>query len=315
MNAVRRAGFSVEFSPEVEAQVREIAHGAGAMPPGADDLRALPWSSIDNDSSRDLDQVECAAEAGGGVRVRIGIADVSQAVAKGTPIDEHAAQQTATIYTTARIFPMLPVALSTNLTSLAEGETRAAVVVEFTVAPDGGVNDACVHEAVLVNRAQLAYGRAGTWLATGDANADAKIASMPEMQTQLRLQDRTAQWLKANRLSRGALEFERPDADPVLVDGTVELVRAAAANRATDLIEELMIAANEVVARALRDGGRSSLRRVVRSPERWARIVELAKAHGAALPTEPSSAALSKFLLAQRAADPVHYPDLSSTLR
>ena len=311
--ATVQAGFSTDFSPDVADQVAAIRAAAGKGTSGAQDMRPLLWSSIDNDTSRDLDQAEEADETAGGTLVRVAIANVAGSVARGSPIDQHAAAQTVTIYTPARIFPMLPVELSTDLTSLSENTPRAALVVEFTVADDGDVGSGRVCEALIENRAQLVYSRVGPWLEGGaaGAQADAKIAASVELQQQLRLQDRAAQALRAGRLRRGALEFERPEAELAPAGGTTGAMRSVRPNRANDLIEELMIAANETMARTLRDSGRSSLRRVVRSPERWGRIVQLAAETGNALPAEADSAALSAFLQARRTADPVHYPDLS----
>jgi exoribonuclease-2 len=304
-------GFRPDFPEGSAEQIAEI-RAAQWVVAGGDvrDLRGLWWSSIDNDTSRDLDQVEVAERVDGGILVRVGIADVSASVGKDTPLDRHAADQAQTVYTAVRNFSMLPVELSTDLTSLNEEEDRAAVVIEFLVDADGTVKDTCIYKALVRNRAQLAYSRVGPWL-EGALEPDARVAASVELQEQLRLQDEAAVALHGQRVRMGALEFNRTEADPVVVDGKVREIRAVLRNRATDLIEELMIAANETMARTLRAERRSSIRRVVRSPERWARIVELVGRHGTVLPPEPDSGALNAFLQAQRAADAVHYPDLS----
>jgi len=306
-----REGFPVGFPDGSDAQVAAI-RAAGAAKADADvrDLRGLLWSSIDNDTSRDLDQIEVAERVEGGVRVRVGIADVSASVLKDTPLDLHAAEQTQTVYTAVRNFSMLPTELSTDMTSLNEDEDRMAVVIEFLVDGDGKVQDTAIYRAQVRNRAQLAYSHVGPWL-EGKAGPDAKVAASVDLQGQLRLQDEAAVALRAQRVKMGALEFNRVEADPVVVDGKVESIGTAFHNRASDLIEELMIASNETMARMLREAKRSSIRRVVRSPERWARIVELVGRHGTVLPAQPDSGALNAFLQAQRAADAVHYPDLS----
>jgi VacB/RNase II family 3'-5' exoribonuclease len=310
-----REGFHPDFPAGCDAQVAQIRASVGAGPgavPGKDvrDMRALLWSSIDNDTSRDLDQIEVAERVDGGIRVSVGIADVSAAVLKGTPIDQHAADQTQTVYTAVRNFSMLPVELSTDMTSLNENEDRAAHVIEFLVDAQGVVGQTSIYRALVRNKAQLAYSRVGPWL-EGTGVADAKVAASEGLQGQLRLQDEAAVALKAQRVRQGALEFSRAEADPVVVDGKVQSFGTVFHNRASDLIEELMIAANETMARTLRAAKRSCIRRVVRSPERWGRIVELVGRYGTVLPAAPDSGALNTFLQKQRVADQVHYPDLS----
>jgi VacB/RNase II family 3'-5' exoribonuclease len=309
-----REGFHPEFPDGSDAQVADIRAALEVSTNvSGRDLRALLWSSIDNDTSRDLDQIEVAERTDGGIRVMVGIADVSAAVLKDTPVDRYAAEQTQTVYTAVRNFSMLPTELSTDLTSLNEDEDRAAVVVEFIVTPEGHVQAASIHTALVRNRAQLAYNHVGPWL-EGKTGPDAKVAASTELQAQLRLQDEAAVALHAQRVRMGALEFSRAEADPVVVDGKVQSIRTAFHNRATDLIEELMIATNETMARTLRAAKRSCIRRVVRSPERWARIVELVARHGTTLPAQPDSGALNAFLQARRVADAVHYPDLSLSI-
>jgi exoribonuclease II len=307
-----REGFQEGFPTGTEQQVEEIRANAHARWPKADvrDLHSLLWSSIDNDTSRDLDQVEFAESVDGGIRVRIGIADVSASVLRDTPIDEHAANQAQTVYTAVRNFPMLPNELSTNLTSLNEHEDRAAMVIEFVVDAQGIVGETSIYPAVVQNKAQLAYSKVGPWLA-GTAIPDAKIAASPDLQEQVKLQDKAALALREERVRQGALEFNRVEADPVVVDGHVHEIRTAEHNRATDLIEEFMIAANGTMARTLREAHRSCIRRVVRTPKRWDRIVELVGQNGTTLPPQPDSGALNAFLRTKRVSDPVHYPDLA----
>jgi VacB/RNase II family 3'-5' exoribonuclease len=304
-----REGFHPDYPDGSEAQVAAIRSAEG-VDAAALDLLELLWSSIDNDTSRDLDQIEVAERVQGGIRVRVGVADVSASVLKDTPLDRHAAEQTQTVYTAVRNFSMLPTELSTDLTSLNENEDRAAVVVEFVVDAGGKVQDSSIYLARVRNKAQLAYSRVGPWL-EGKSGPDAKVAASAELQEQLHMQDEAAVALRAQRVRMGALDFNRVEADPVVVDGKVQSIGSAFHNRASDLIEELMIASNETMARTLRAAKRSSIRRVVRSPERWSRIVELVGRHGTVLPAQPDSGALNTFLQAQRAADAVHYPDLS----
>jgi VacB/RNase II family 3'-5' exoribonuclease len=310
-----RQGFHPDFPTGTEEQVAQIIELAPLVP-SADvrDLRGLLWSSIDNDTSRDLDQLEYAERVDGGIRVLIAVADVSGSVEKGSPIDRHAADQTKTVYTGVRNFPMLPNELSTDLTSLNQDEDRAAMVAEYVVDAQGVIGQQSIYRALVHNNAQLAYSRVGPWLEGKDAPSgelDLKIRGSVALQEQLRLQDEAAQRLRAHRVSEGALEFHRIEADPLVVDGEIKAIHEAPHNRATELIEDFMVAANETMAELLQRAGRSCIRRVVRSPERWSRIVELAGRYGVELPNEPSSIALNGFLAKERAADPVHYPDIS----
>lgn len=306
-----RQGFHPDFPPGTEDQVARIRSAPPPAPTdNVRDLRSLPWSSIDNDTSRDLDQIEFADRVPAGIRVRIGVADVSSSVAKNSPIDQHAAAQTKTVYTATRNFPMLPNELSTDLTSLNENQDRAAMVTEFVVDAEGNLQQQSIYRALVHNRAQLAYSKVGPWL-EGDAAPDPKVAASPELQAQLRLQDEAARAIRAGRIKEGALEFNRIEADPVVIDGQVHEIKAAQHNRATDLIEDFMVAANETMAELLRAAGRSCIRRVVRSPERWSRIVELASRYGTTLPAEADSAALNEFLRKEREADAIHYPDIA----
>ena len=304
-------GFQPDFAPGTEEQLAALRNRP-APGPGGDlrDLRELLWSSIDNDTSRDLDQIEYAERTAGGIRVLVGIADVDSDVARQTPIDQHAADQTTTVYAEVRTFPMLPEELSTDLTSLNENADRLAVVVEFTVAKDGSITAPAIYRAVVCNKAQLTYDAVGTWLESGAA-APPKVAASPDLQSQLRLQDEAAQALREKRHELGALDFDRNEAQAVIHNGAVTDIRAHARNRATQLIEDFMVAANEAMAKTLGGAGATAIRRVVKSPERWPRIVELAAQHGTKLPAEADSGALAAFLAKQRQSDPLHYPDLS----
>src|SRR5215469_851011 len=305
-----RQGFKPDFPDGTEAQVEQIRSSLSGSNSNLRDLRDSLWSSIDNDTSRDLDQIEVAARVDGGIRVRVGVADVSASVAKNTPIDQHAAFQTKTVYTGVRNFPMLPNELSTDMTSLNENVDRAAMVVEFVVDPQGQRSQPSIFEAMVRNKAQLAYSRVGPWL-EGQSDPDMKIAGSLDLQAQLKLQDEAAQALREHRVAEGALEFHRIEADPIVVDGEVRSISVAPKNHATELIEDFMIAANETMAETLQAAGRSCIRRIVRTPERWDRIVELVGHYGTQLPAEPDSGALNTFLRKQRQLDPVHYPDLS----
>jgi len=245
--------------------------------------------------------------------VLVGVADVDSAVAKGTPIDGHAAREATTVYAEVRTFPMLPERLSTDLTSLNEGQDRAAVVMEFVVSADGSVGPHSVYRAMVRNRAQLTYNAVGAWL-EGTAAPPPKVAASPELQAQIKLQDEAAAALREARHRLGALTFDRIEAVPVIRDGNVTEITTRKSNRAAHLIEDFMIAANEVMAQTLRAAGVSSIRRIVKEPERWPRMVELARQLGESLPPQPDSGALNAFLMRRKQADPVHYPDLSLSI-
>jgi exoribonuclease-2 len=300
-------GFEPDFPADAEKQLAAIQT---APDRSLRDLTALLWSSIDNDESRDLDQIEWAERAPGGIRVIVGVADVDSAVAKATPIDVHAAREATTVYAGIATFPMLPLRLSTDLTSLNEGQDRNAVAIEMVVAADGSIASSAIYRAVVRNRAQLTYNSIGPWL-EGKGAAPAKVAASADLAAQLKLQDEAAQALRECRHRLGALTFDRLEAQPVISGGEVRDITARGANRATQLIEDFMIAANEAMARTLRDGGVSSIRRVVKSPERWPRIMELAERCGDKLPPAPDSGALNAFLMRRKQADAAHYEDLS----
>jgi VacB/RNase II family 3'-5' exoribonuclease len=277
----------------------------------ARDLRDLPWSSIDNDDSRDLDQIEVAEKLPDGtVRVLIGIADVDALVAKGSPIDRFAYAQTCSLYTGVHTFAMLPPELSYDRTSLlADGRERLAVITEIVVRPDGTLDDSktAIYIARVTNKAKLAYNAIGAWL-EGSGPPPQTSATVLE---QLHLQDQVATCLRAVRHQHGALELETIEANPVTRDGQVIDLAVVYKSRASNLIEDLMIAANGATARYFDAHGMSSIRRIVRTPKRWERIVELAQGFGTTLPAQPSSKALDQFLMARRAADPLRFPDLS----
>lgn len=304
-------GFDPDFPPGTQEQIAALRRRTAPPPDdGIQDLRNLLWSSIDNDSSRDLDQIEVAERVQDGIRVRIGIADVDNSVPASSPIDRHAASQTTTVYTGVKTFPMLPEELSTDLTSLNEDGDRPAFVVEFVVAADGSIAHPAVYRALVRNQARLTYNGVGPWL-EGRAQAPAAVAASNDLAAQLHLQDEAASALRTLRHQRGALDFDRLEAEPVVEDGHVRGIAAREPNRASRLIEDFMIAANEVMAQALMDAGVSSIRRVVKDPERWPRIVELAARYGEKLPDRPDAEALNQFLQKQRALDEVHYADLS----
>ena len=240
----------------------------------------------------------------------VAVADVDALVTPGSAIDDHARSNTTSVYTAARIFPMLPEKLSTDLTSLREGQERFAVVIEMTVDAKGQISASDVYRALVLNRAKLAYDSVAAWL-DGNGPPPSPLSAVAGLDQQLRVQDQTAQALRRVRYERGALNFETVQARPVFNDGVLTDLRADERNRAKELIEDFMIASNGVVARYLQGKGRSLLRRVLRSPERWPRIVALAADSGGHLPSQPDALALNAFLASRRSADPATFPELS----
>ena len=304
-------GLLPDFSPGVVAETDRLVGLAATSPDAVRDLRTLVWVSIDNDDSRDLDQLSVAEPlAEGAARVLVAIADVDTLVRRGSVIDDHAWHNTTSVYTPAEVFPMLPLRLSTDLTSLVEDQERLAIVIEMVVREDGSLADTDLYRARVRNHAKLAYHSVAAWL-EGHGPAPGRVATGPGLDAQLRLQDRVAQTLRAVRHRHGALSLETIESRAVFEGDVLADLQVEEKNRAKELIEDLMIAANGVTARYLEAHGVPSLRRVLRSPERWARIVELAARLNERLPTAPDAAALDAFLRKRRQADPARFPDLS----
>ena len=309
--SMRDNGFVPEFPEAVTAHVGEIGAGTPTAGGPIRDMRSLPWSSIDNRESRDLDQIEVAERLpGGDVKVLVGIADVDALVPKGSAADVHAARNTCSVYTGVAVFPMLPERLSTDLTSLNEAEDRLAIVIEMVVGPDGVVKQGDVHRALVRNHAKLAYDDIGAWL-TGTAPLPHAAARVVGLEDQLRLQADVALRLRAVRHARGALDLETIEARPITKNGKIIDLQVVEKSPSRELIEDFMIAANGEMARFLERHASSTIRRVVRSPERWQRIVDLAKTLGEDLPAEPSALALSAFLTARKQKDRASFADLS----
>ena len=309
-------GFEPNFPPDAIDELKKIESTDTRIEsiPNVTDLRDLLWSSIDNESSRDLDQIEYAEQLDNGdIRILIGIADVDHLVIKDSAIDRHAAQNTVTIYTETEIFPMLPTELSTGLTSLNEDENRKAIVIELVIKANGDVPGNTVYRALVRNRAKLDYESIGDWLDEAGAIPE-KIDSTPGLREQILLQQTAAQRLHKFRLEKGALEFESIESSAVIENGEVRDLKAVRSNSARKLIENFMIAANVEMAEFLDAHGFASIRRVVKTPEHWQGIREIAEKLGTRLPEEPDGRALGEFLVSQRQADPLHFPDLSLSI-
>ena len=310
-HAMVERGLEPEFSPAVMQQVDKINAPGEDLDPNIFDLTELLWCSLDNDDSKDLDQLTVAEELKNGlIKIFVAIADVDAVVKKDTPIDQHAKMNAASIYTSARIFPMLPEKLSTNLTSLNPDEDRLTIVVEMVIDKEGFVTSPHVYRAKVRNKAQLAYDAISDWI-DGKIPPPEALAKVKGMAEQLQIQDKTAQIIRKRRRAQGSLELEIFEPKAIFEGEKVVGIVQQVQNRGRQLIEEFMIATNECTAKFLAAQGHSSLRRVVRSPEKWLRIVELAKRYGESLPSQPNSKALSIFLARQHQSDPIRFPDLS----
>ena len=307
-------GLEPDFPPDAVQQLKAVPGPAHETNHAVRDLRSLLWCSIDNDSSMDLDQLTVAEKlAGDAVKVFVAIADVDAIVKPASPIDNHAKINTTSVYTAAKIFPMLPERLSTDLTSLGEGQDRLALVIEMTAGPDGSVTESNVYRAVVNNHAKLAYRGVAAWL-DGKAKPPDKVSRTTGLDQQLRMQDNIAQRMRAVRYLHGALDLETIQPEAVLKDGKVVDLRVDSKNRAKQLIEDFMIAANGVSAQFLEKRGWPVLQRIVRTPKNWDRIREVAKSFGDALPAAPDSKALAEFMTRRHQADPLRFPDLSLTI-
>jgi len=309
--AMLERGLLPSFSAEELAELDKIQSPAKVNGLAVRDLRDLLWGSIDNDDSLDLDQLSVAEGLPGDkVKILVAVADVDALVINGSAIDEHARHNTTSVYTAAEIFPMLPEKLSTNLTSLNFNEDRLSIVVEMIMCSDGSLQDSDVYPALVRNHAKLAYNSVAAWL-DGSGSIPEAAAAVNGLAENLRLQDKAAQSMKNYRHINGALSLETIQAKPVFDGDQIRTLEIEEKNRAKELIEDFMIAANGVTARFLSAKKSASIRRVVRTPKRWERIVEIAANNKFTLPELPNSKALEEFLVQQKAADPLRFPDLS----
>jgi exoribonuclease-2 len=307
-------GLRPDFSAEALGELDRIQAPATMGADWARDLGELLWASIDNDDSRDLDQLTVAeAMPGGKVTIRVAVADVDALVENGSAIDECARHNTTSVYTAAEVFPMLPEKLSTDLSSLNPDEERLAIVIEMGIGADGSLEGSDVYRARVRNHAKLTYNSVAAWL-EGSADIPEAIAGATGLDENLRMQDQVAQSMKELRHAHGALSLETIEAKPVFDGDAILALEVEERNRAKSIIEDFMVAANGVVARYLSARGLPSIRRVVRTPRRWERIVEVAGAQGYRLPREPDSKALEAFLVEARVSDPLRFPDLSLSI-
>ncbi len=315
--AMLERGLLPDFSAQALAELDRLQVSAtkDSEPNGnaveVRDLRDLLWASIDNDDSLDLDQLTVAeAMPGNNVKILVAVADVDALVKNGSAIDDHARQNTTSVYTAAKIFPMLPEKLSTDLTSLNFNEDRLTIAIEMVIAADGSLQDSTIYRARVRNHAKLAYNSVAAWLEENGSMPEA-IAAVKGLAENLRTQDEIAQKMSKFRHDHGALSLETTEARPIFDGDQIRDLEVEKKNRAKNIIEDFMIAANGVTARYLSSRQLPSIRRVVRTPKRWERIVELAEQHGSKLPQDPDSKALDAFLVKEKAADPLRFPDLS----
>jgi exoribonuclease-2 len=307
-------GLLPEFSGDALSELDKILTPATIDDEQVRDLRNILWASIDNDDSRDLDQLTVAETMHGDeVKVLVAVADVDSIVKSRSAIDDHAQHNTTSVYTAAEIFPMLPEKLSTNLTSLNFNEDRLAIVIEMVIGLDGSLKASDIYRAHVRNHAKLAYNSAAAWLEGKEIVPEA-ISAVNGLAENLRMQDRIAQSMKSLRHTHGALSLETIETRPIFEGDEIRDLEVEKKNRAKDIIEDFMIGANGVTARYLSSKKFPSIRRVVRTPKRWERIVELADEHGSKLPNTPDSRALEEFLTKEKAADPVRFPDLSLSI-
>ena len=304
-------GLVPDFSKQALAELDRVHGAATQQEPATRDQRNLLWCSIDNDDSRDLDQLTVAeALPEGAVKILVAIADVDAIVKKQSALDVQAQQNTTSVYTVAQIFSMLPEKLSTDLTSLNLDADRLAIVVELVLTAEGTLRQSDVYSANVRNRAKLAYNSVASWL-DGQGPMPAGIGTVQGLEANIRLQDSIAQKLKAVRHEKGALDLETIETRPVFAGEIIQDLKTEQPNRAKDLIANFMIAANGVVAGFLESHHCPAIRRIVRKPKRWDRIVEIAAEQGTKLPPDPNAKALEDFLTAARVKDPLRFPDLS----
>ncbi|MCL4416836.1 MAG: RNB domain-containing ribonuclease [Actinobacteria bacterium] len=307
-------GLIPDFSVKVLTELNGIQEPAMRTEESVHDLRDFLWCSIDNDDSLDLDQLTVAkANPDGSANIWIAIADVDEVVRKRSAIDDHARQNTTSVYTVAETFPMLPEKLSTNLTSLNYKSDRLAIVVEMVLSADGSLQSSDIYRAMVRNQAKLAYNSLADWL-EGNAPMPQAIGTVSGLDENLRLQDHMAQKLKALRHLYGALDLETIEVRPVFSGDELKDLKADERNRAKEIIENFMIAANGVTVKYLVSKKFPSFRRVVRTPKNWERIIELAAEWGSTLPRVPDAKALEQFLVSAKAADPIRFPDLSLSI-
>lgn len=307
-------GFQTNFPSRVLEELESLKDKTITLDESIRDLRGLLWSSIDNDSSKDLDQIEFAKQLpNGNIRLLIGIADVDTYVKKDSAIDEFAKNQTVSVYTETMILPMLPPQISEDLTSLLPDVDRLAIVIEMVITKSGEVPEHSIYRAFTRNYAKLTYEEVGNWL-DNDGDEPSEFLRIEGLREQILLQQKAAKHLLEFRRKRGSLEFESVESVPVFVGEKAKDLQITKTNSARKIIENFMVAANVEMAEFLDEHNLTSIRRVVKTPARWERIREVAAKYGKSLPVEPDSTSLSEFLAERKAANPEQFPDLSLSI-
>lgn len=296
--AMLEKGFLPYPTEAAEQEAAALTGPAVPLDENYRDMREIPWISIDNDDSKDLDQITYAE----GNRIFIAIADVDALVKKGSAIDLYAQNNTTSVYTPKINFPMLPSQLSFDYTSLNEHSERCATVTEIELDHEGKFIKWDVYYAWVKNHTKLAY------------NATAKELEEGTASEQLLLQDKLAQRIKDYRFKQGSLDFETIKLKPKIEGEEVADLQREKGNRATELIENFMIASNVTMTRFLKAHNLPSIRRVVRTPKRWEKIRDVAFELGFELPLEPDVKALQNFLTEQKEKNPLNFNNLSLSL-
>lgn len=311
---LRESSFQIEFPPEVLREIEHVQPADMNSAPNIRDVRNMLWCSIDNDDSEDLDQLSVGEDLGNGsAKIFVAIADVDAVVPKDSAVDHHAQYNTTSLYTPAQIFPMLPEKLSTDITSLDPGVDRLAMIIEMTISAEGLVIASDIYRGMVHNYAKLAYNSVAAWL-EGTGEIPTPITEVPGLEENILLQDKVAQELRKQRALRGSLDFETIQSKAVFTGETLTALEVEKRNSSKSIIEEFMVASNGVTARYLADKKFPSIRRVVKVPKKWDEIVRLAANYKFRLPATPDSKALDKFLVKQKDADPITFPDLSLSI-
>ena len=313
--AMEKYGFNPSFPKKVLREVRDLLEWSpNGEKTDVVDLRNILWVSIDNHDTMDIDQIQfCKEEADNEIHVKVAIADVDLLVKKGSPIDRHAVKHGTSIYTGVVTYPMLPVRLSEDITSLHPNHVRMAVVIEYTVLQDGSTRPGNIYPAIVQNQAKLVYEVVGEWLEERNAFPYDSL-KIPELADQLLLQHEAAERMKEQRAKQGFLDLLTIEASPVMDGGNVTGLVVQKESPAHSLIEEFMIAANRTLVNHLKDASYPMVQRIVRTPRNWDGIIEEAASRHMKLPKDPDAQALAGFLLSQKKADPESFPDLSLTI-
>lgn len=340
--ALQSNDLATSYPNDVQEQVEQIMskvrpepgvynHPDRAKQPWVRDLTEVPFMSIDNGtlwtqmdperlkadpeanvSSRDIDQLQYVKQLDNGdIRVMVAVSDVTAFVEKDSPLDRFMEVNTASVYTPDKVFNLIPPELAEDIVSLNPREERFATVVEYTVAPDGQVKDEEVSQAIVKSRTKLDYSSVGGWLQGEVGPSPAMEAQGQELMDNIKLQAEASRRLEAAQDMKGAIEFDSSETRIITENGKAVGVEESKSNVATEIVENFMVNTNSVMSRFLRAKGFPTMERVVEPPEKWDRIVDLAKDRGYKLPNKPDAKSLSDFLQAEKKKDPKGSQELS----